>query len=70
MDNPVAMINVNGVYEARYYYYADALGSIRLMTDYYGMVVESYTYDAFGRPRDVLRRAGWGLADGGCGDVQ
>jgi len=57
MDNPVAMINVNGVYEARYYYYADALGSIRLMTDYYGMVVESYTYDAFGRPR-VMYSAG------------
>ena len=33
IDNPAAMIHVSGVSETWYYYYADALGSIRLMSD-------------------------------------
>ncbi len=35
----------------RYSYYADALGSVRLITDAAGSIVESYTYDPYGRPR-------------------
>jgi uncharacterized protein RhaS with RHS repeats len=34
----------------RWVYYADAKGSIRLITNSYGQVVESYVYDPFGRP--------------------
>ena len=60
IDRPVAMINVVGAAETWYYYYADALGSIRLMTNSSGAVVESYTYDPFGRPR-MMHSAG---ADG------
>ena len=37
------MINVDGETEDWYYYYADALGSIRLMTDASGYPVVSYT---------------------------
>jgi RHS repeat-associated protein len=50
VDNPVAMINVSGASETWYYYYADALGSIRLITNAAGAVVESYTYDPYGKP--------------------
>ena len=57
MDKPVAMINVSGTTETWYYYYADALGSIRLLTDAGGSPVESYTYDPYGRPR-VMQTAG------------
>jgi len=57
MDNPAAMILPGDV---RFYYFPDALGSIRLLVYYYGEVSESYTYDLFGRPR-VMRSAG---ADG------
>jgi RHS repeat-associated protein len=60
MDSPAAMINVSGVSETWYYYYADALGSIRLMSNAGGAIVESYAYDVFGRPR-VMTSAG---ADG------
>lgn len=57
MDNPVAMINVSGTSESWYYYYTDALGSTRLMTDASGSIVESYTYDVYGRPY-VMQTAG------------
>jgi len=59
MDNPVAMIDVNPSTQAEtwYYYYADALGSIRLMTDAGGYPVESYTYDVYGTPY-VMTSAG------------
>lgn len=57
MDNPVAMINVSGVSETWYYYYADALGSIRLMSDAGGAIVESYAYDPSGKPH-VMTSAG------------
>ena len=39
MDNPVAMINVSGTTETWYYYYADALDSIRLLSDAAGYPV-------------------------------
>ncbi len=50
MDNPVAMVNVSGQAETWYYYYADALGSIRLMSDASGAIVEGYAYLVFGQP--------------------
>jgi len=59
MDSPAAMIKVSGANETWYYYYADALGSIRLMTDASGYPVESYTYDVYGKPyvmTSVLRK--------------
>ena len=51
------MINVSDTNETWYYYYTDALGSIRLITDDEGTIVESYTYNPFGRPR-VMTSAG------------
>lgn len=62
IDNPVAMICVNSQTQAEtwYYYYADAIGSVRLMTNAAGTPVESYTYDVYGRPR-MMQAAG---ADG------
>ena len=57
MDNPVAMINVSGVSETWYYYYADALGSIRLLAHESGAIAESYAYDVYGRPR-IMTAAG------------
>jgi RHS repeat-associated protein len=50
IDNPIVMINVSGTTETWYYYFTDALGSIRLITDDEGTIKESYTYDPFGRP--------------------
>ena len=35
------MVNVSGENETWYYYYADALGNIRLMTDGGGVIKES-----------------------------
>ena len=58
MDNPVAMIDV-GSSETWYYYYADALGSIRLMTDGGGTIKESYSYDPYGQPT-IMTTAGDG----------
>ncbi len=54
MDRPVAMIKVASGVESWYYYYTDALGSVRLLTNASGAVVEGYTYDPYGRPR-VMR---------------
>jgi len=57
MDNPVAMVRrISGV-DNWYYYYTDALGSIRLITNSSGVVVESYTYDVYGQPR-IMTSAG------------
>jgi RHS repeat-associated protein len=53
IDNPLAMVNVSGQNETWYYYYADALGSIRLLSDAGGEIVEGYTYDPYGRPRTM-----------------
>lgn len=50
IDNPVLMISRDGQTETRYYYYADALGSVRMMSDAAGDIVESYAYDPFGLP--------------------
>jgi RHS repeat-associated protein len=63
MDNPVAMVNVSGSSETWYYYYADALGSVRLITNASGAVKESYTYDPYGQPRVMHGTSGAG-ADG------
>jgi RHS repeat-associated protein len=57
MDTPVAMIRVSGSTQTWYYYYPDALGSIRLLSNASGTIVEGYTYDGYGRPR-VMRAAG------------
>ena len=48
IDEPLVMINVGWQEETRYYYYADALGSIRFLTNANGEIVESYSYDTFG----------------------
>jgi hypothetical protein len=40
MDNPVAMIRVSGGTQTWYYYYPDALGSIRLLSNASGTIVE------------------------------
>jgi RHS repeat-associated protein len=56
IDNPVAMIRRTSV-DNWYYYYTDALGSVRLLTNASGAVVESYTYDPYGTPR-VMYSAG------------
>ena len=63
IDNPVAMINVGGGSETWFYYYKDVLGSIRLITNASGAVVEAYTYDPYGQPR-VMRGAYGAGADG------
>jgi len=57
VDNPVAMITVSGGNQTWYYYYADAMGSVRLLTNASGVVVESYTYDPYGQAR-VMYSAG------------
>ena len=43
------MINVSGTTETWYYYYTDALGSVRFITDHFGVIKESYAYGPFGR---------------------
>ena len=48
MDNPAAMVHVDGQNETWYYYFADALGSVRLFTNASGAVVESYQPDPLG----------------------
>ena len=45
IDNPVMMVRVISTAQNRYYYYADALGSIRLLSDGSGVIKESYTHD-------------------------
>ncbi len=47
IDQPLAMIRDGRTY----YYHADRLASIRLLTDEQGQVVAAYDYDAFGKPR-------------------
>ena len=57
MDNPVAMVTVSGQTETWYYYFADALGSIRLLVHESGAIAESYAYDPYGLPY-VMNSAG------------
>jgi len=33
-----------------YYYHYDGLGSVKAITDSSGNVIESYTYDVYGKP--------------------
>jgi RHS repeat-associated protein len=47
IDEVLARIGPGG---ATVYYHADALGSVTHLTDGSGTVVESYAYDAFGKP--------------------
>jgi RHS repeat-associated protein len=60
IDNPVAMIRRISSTDYWYYYYADALGSIRLLSNASGAVVESYTYDVYGQPRVMYAAGGDG----------
>jgi len=46
IDNPVEVIKGTGVY----FYQRDALGNVTALTSASGVIVESYTYDAFGKP--------------------
>ena len=48
IDEPVAMIKVDGVTETWYFYYYDGLGSVVALSNTSGIIVEAYTYDAFG----------------------
>ena len=57
IDNPIAMVRRISNTDYWYYYYTDALGSVRLITNAAGAVVESYTYDPYGQPR-VMWSAG------------
>jgi RHS repeat-associated protein len=57
IDNPVVTVQYVSGNGNRFYYYADALGSIRLLSDSAGNIKESYTYDPYGRPR-VMRAGG------------
>ncbi len=47
IDNPVKVIRGTGAY----YFQQDALGNVTALTDAGGAIVESYTYDAFGKPK-------------------
>ena len=60
IDNPIVMINVSGTTETWYYYFTDALGSVRFITDHTGDIQESYSYDPFGMP--------YGMVDAGADD--
>jgi len=46
IDEPLAMLRDGRTY----FYHADRLGSIRLLTDEQGKVAAAYDYDAFGKP--------------------
>ena len=48
-DESIMMIDVEGE-NAKYYYHYDALGSVVALSNAAGNVVDSYTYDVFGRP--------------------
>ena len=50
IDEPIAMIAVDGETETWYYYHFDGLGSVAALSDEDGDVVESYSYDVFGEP--------------------
>jgi hypothetical protein len=48
INEPVCMINVaNG---HKYHYHYDGLGSITALSNVNGVIVERYSYDAFGEP--------------------
>ncbi|HNT78994.1 MAG TPA: RHS repeat-associated core domain-containing protein [Anaerolineae bacterium] len=47
IDEPLIMTRADG---ANYFYHADALGSITVLTDGNKEIVETYTYKAYGQP--------------------
>jgi hypothetical protein len=49
IDRPVALIDVDGESENRYYYHTDALGSVVALSNSSGLLVESYKYSPYGR---------------------
>jgi RHS repeat-associated protein len=53
IDEPLSMRSNGGVER---YFHADALGSVRALTDAGAAIVETYAYEAYGRP--VVRDAG------------
>ena len=63
VDEILCMIR-NG---ATYYYHRDALNSVVALTDEAGMVVESYQYDAFGKP-SIFDAAGLQIGSSAIGN--
>jgi RHS repeat-associated protein len=52
IDEPISVerdTDGDGVFDNKYYYHHDGLGSITSMTDTSGNVAQTYVYDAFGR---------------------
>ena len=50
IDEPLAMIAVDGETETWYYYHFNSLGSVVALSDENGDLVESYSYNVFGEP--------------------
>lgn len=48
IDEPVAMVSINGSSESTYYYHRNQQYSITALSDSSGSVVERYAYDAYG----------------------
>ncbi len=49
IDQPVAMISIDGLNQSWYYYHYDALGSVAALSNSSGVLAESYKYSAFGK---------------------
>jgi RHS repeat-associated protein len=47
VDEIISMIDEKGI---EYYYLYDGLGSVKMLTDKYGDVLQVYNYDVFGKP--------------------
>ncbi|MBN1186228.1 MAG: RHS repeat-associated core domain-containing protein [Bacteroidales bacterium] len=50
IDEPIAMIAVDGGMETWYFYHYDGLGSVIALSNSSGTIVEAYAYDVFGTP--------------------
>jgi len=50
VDEIISMIDEKGI---EYYYLYDGLGSVKMLTDKYGDVVQVYNYDVFGKPNVI-----------------
>ena len=50
IDEPLAMIDIDGQSETWYYYHFNGLGSVIALSDENGDLVESYSYNVFGSP--------------------
>jgi len=57
IDNPVEVIKATG----SYFFQQDALGNVTALTNSSGSIIESYTYDAFGKPK--IKDGGGNLID-------